>query len=218
MRPLSRRQLKHPLGHCSLNFDWSEVGCHFNSAVLCAVSGYQPALSRSRSWFVSWGFTRVLSQYCKFPPQNFKLFLGQAFQINHAVFCAPDGPDNFVKFDLKSKAVAVLAVLNDEHHEEGANGRARVNDHLPFGRVLKSSPHTAQAITKSEAKANTDALPAHFEITAEKTAKDFSILSTPIFWLLPKLTPPRKMTMVNAFITMFATSGACPPRCRGADQ
>ena len=59
--------------------------------------------------------------------------MGQAFQIDHAVFGTPDSPDNFIKLDLKRHAVTILAVLNDEHHEKGANGRAGVDNHLPLG-------------------------------------------------------------------------------------
>ena len=51
-----------------------------------------------------------------------------------AVFSLPDGADNLIQLDLQGQAVAVLAVLNDEHHEEGGNGGDRVDHHLPAWR------------------------------------------------------------------------------------
>ena len=106
--------------------------------------------------------------------------MGQAFQIDHAVLCGPNGPDNFIKLDLKSHAVTILAVLNDEHHEKGANGCAGVDDHLPSGRIIEKRSARGPGQNRNRSKANMVELPAHLEITAAKVAKDFSKLSGPI--------------------------------------
>ena len=40
-------------------------------------------------------------------------------------------PNQFVELHLDGLGIAVLRVLDEEHHEERHNGRARINDQLP---------------------------------------------------------------------------------------
>ena len=47
------------------------------------------------------------------------------------VLCASLRADQFVELGLERGAVAVLGVLDQEHHEEGDDGRPGVDDQLP---------------------------------------------------------------------------------------
>src|SRR5438132_1248954 len=40
-------------------------------------------------------------------------------------------PDQFVELRLNRRAIAVLGVLDEEHHQEGDDGRAGVDHQLP---------------------------------------------------------------------------------------
>jgi len=40
-------------------------------------------------------------------------------------------PDELIELHLDCRVIAVLRVLNQEHHEKGNTGRARVNHELP---------------------------------------------------------------------------------------
>ena len=46
----------------------------------------------------------------------------------------------FVKLDLDGSAVPILGVLDQKNHEEGDDGRARVNDKLPRIGIMKNRP------------------------------------------------------------------------------
>jgi len=53
--------------------------------------------------------------------------------------------DEFVKLDLNGGAVAVLRILNQEDHQEGYDGGARIDDKLPRVRIIEEgaadAPH-----------------------------------------------------------------------------
>ena len=39
--------------------------------------------------------------------------------------------DQFVQFHLHRRTIAILGVLNEKDHQEGDNGRARIDNQLP---------------------------------------------------------------------------------------
>src|SRR5262249_31664504 len=49
---------------------------------------------------------------------------------DEAVLCLADA-DQLVELGLNRRAVAVLGILDQEHHQEGDDGRPRVDDELP---------------------------------------------------------------------------------------
>ena len=57
--------------------------------------------------------------------------IGEVFDIDHLVLGGLDGFDEFVKLEVDCPGVAVLGVLNEEDHEEGDDGRSRVDNKLP---------------------------------------------------------------------------------------
>lgn len=81
-------------------------------------------------------FAGLFRDIRKLDPQFRKLLFRQAFQIYHAVF-RPAGADELIQLDLDGHAVPVLAVLDDEDHHEGDNGRAGVDDQLPGFRIAE---------------------------------------------------------------------------------
>ena len=58
----------------------------------------------------------------------------ETLKVDHGVLGATNCPDYFIEFYLECEAVPVLAVLNDENHQERAYRCASVDNHLPgFG-------------------------------------------------------------------------------------
>src|SRR6478609_1705332 len=45
--------------------------------------------------------------------------------------------NEFIELDLNGGAVAVLGILDQEHHQEGDDRRSRIDDELPCIRILK---------------------------------------------------------------------------------
>src|SRR5262245_15844264 len=60
-----------------------------------------------------------------------EILLGQLLQVEQGILRALDGADDLVELELHRHAVAVLGVLDDEHHQEGDDRRAGVDDELP---------------------------------------------------------------------------------------
>src|SRR6476661_6258805 len=46
-------------------------------------------------------------------------------------------PDQLVKFDLDRSTVSILGILNEENHQKGHDGGARVNNQLPGVRIIE---------------------------------------------------------------------------------
>ena len=53
------------------------------------------------------------------------------------------GTNQFIKLGLNCGAVAVLRILDHEHHQERDNCRARVDNKLPRIRIAKQWPRNA---------------------------------------------------------------------------
>ena len=59
-----------------------------------------------------------------------KLVIGEMFDPDKGIMRRADA-NEFVQLDLNGGAIAVLRILDQEHHQEGDDGRARVDDELP---------------------------------------------------------------------------------------
>ena len=57
--------------------------------------------------------------------------------VDHLVLRLVDGLDDFVQLQMNGAGVAILRVLDQEHHEEGDDGRAGIDDELPGIRVVE---------------------------------------------------------------------------------
>ena len=68
---------------------------------------------------------------------SLQLVLAEILEAKHLVPRVLVGADKFVEFELYGGRVAVLGVLEKEHHQEGDNGRAGIDDELPGVRVMK---------------------------------------------------------------------------------
>jgi hypothetical protein len=71
------------------------------------------------------------------PPSDLlQLFFGQMFETNEGVLRFTYA-NQFVELDLDGCSVAILGILNEEHHEKRYNGGARVDHELPSIREIK---------------------------------------------------------------------------------
>jgi hypothetical protein len=59
------------------------------------------------------------------------LLVTQIFQVHEAVSRAFNGMNQFVELEMNSFSVAILGVLDQKHHEECNNRRARIDYQLP---------------------------------------------------------------------------------------
>src|SRR3990170_9013198 len=62
---------------------------------------------------------------------SIQFLLGKIFQVNHGILGLANRADNFIQLDLQRQTIAILTVLNDEHHKEGAYRGSRIDYHLP---------------------------------------------------------------------------------------
>src|SRR5262245_29260170 len=73
----------------------------------------------------------MLAEMSELLAQRVELLLRQRLEIDEIVAGAVDGANELVQLDLKRHAVAVLRVLDEEHHEKRHDGCRRVDDELP---------------------------------------------------------------------------------------
>lgn len=66
-----------------------------------------------------------------------EVFFFEFFKIEEGIVGAFDGADELVDLDVHGLGITVLGVLNEEHHEEGDDGGAGVDDELPGVAVTK---------------------------------------------------------------------------------
>src|SRR6266404_3919623 len=83
---------------------------------------------------------RFLADALKLFFEFFQILVGKVFKIDQFVSCALQCADDLVKLQLKCFGIAVLRVLNEEHHQERDDGRARVDNELPGIGEMKSWP------------------------------------------------------------------------------
>jgi len=72
-------------------------------------------------------------------PDLLNLFRSELF-YSHQGISGRAGTDQFVKLCLNGRAVAVLRILNQKHHQKGGDVRPRVHDQLPGVLIRKDRP------------------------------------------------------------------------------
>jgi len=75
----------------------------------------------------------------------FQILVRKLFKIDQFISRAFDGTNDLIKFQMNGFGIAVLGVLNQEHHEEGNDRGGGVDDELPRVGEMKSraseAPH-----------------------------------------------------------------------------
>src|SRR5216684_175752 len=94
-------------------------------------SRFRLGLSRARGPF---------AQALKLLLEFFQLLVGKFFEIEQIVPRAAKRTNQLVEFQMKCFSVAVLRVLNQEHHQESNDGGACVDDELPRVGIMKRRP------------------------------------------------------------------------------
>src|SRR6266404_5186278 len=112
-------------------------------------------------------FTDALELFLEF----FQILVGKVFKIDKFVSRAFECADDFVQLQLKCFGIAVLRVLNEEHHQERDDGRAGVDNELPGIGEMKSWPGKAQMMMMRMAAVKTQALPRMMDDWRAKTRK-----------------------------------------------
>ena len=70
----------------------------------------------------------------------FEFIFRHLIEVDEAVARFFHGMNQLIELELHDLGVAVLRVLNEEHHEEGDDGRAGVDDELPGVREAEERP------------------------------------------------------------------------------
>jgi hypothetical protein len=73
----------------------------------------------------------LLPQAVEFLPELFELLVGKFFEVDELVASPLQRSDELVELQVNGDSVPVLGVLDQEHHQERYDGRARVDDELP---------------------------------------------------------------------------------------
>jgi len=77
---------------------------------------------------------RVLFERCS---HKLDLRVGQVFDANELFPCLVDRAQEFVELRLHRRAVPILAVLDQEHHQEGDDGGPGIDDQLPCVGIME---------------------------------------------------------------------------------
>jgi len=70
----------------------------------------------------------------------FELLIGELLKVHQLSSSASQRADQLVQFQMHRLGVAILCVLDDEHHEKGNDRRSRVDDQLP---CVREAEHQA---------------------------------------------------------------------------
>ncbi len=89
-------------------------------------------------------FASLLCQLAIAFADSLQVFLLELFQIEQGEVRAVDAADQFIQLDLDGLRIAVLRVLDHEHHQKGNDGGAGVDDQLPGIAEAEEGPLTAQ--------------------------------------------------------------------------
>lgn len=79
----------------------------------------------------------VLGERLELAVELVEVFVAKVLKTDVRVTRTLGGADQLVQLDLHGLAVAVLGVLNKEHHQEGDDGSAGINHQLPGVRVVE---------------------------------------------------------------------------------
>ena len=69
--------------------------------------------------------------------QRLEIGLGQIFDVDEPIARAPERRHELVQLEMNRARLLVLRALDEEHHEERDDRRARVDDELPRVRVVE---------------------------------------------------------------------------------
>src|SRR5262245_23708132 len=83
---------------------------------------------------------RMFGKFAIMIAELVKAVLGQTLKVEESVLRPPIGTDELVDLDLKRFGVAVLRVLDEEHHQEGDDSRRRVDGELPHIGIAEKWP------------------------------------------------------------------------------
>src|SRR5712692_1290968 len=83
---------------------------------------------------------RLLEDALELLFEYFQILIGKVFKIDQFVSRVFERADELVQLQLKCFSIAVLCVLNEEHHQERDDGRAGVDNELPGIGEMKSWP------------------------------------------------------------------------------
>ena len=88
---------------------------------------------------------RFFSKSSKLLVEFLQLLVGQIFKIDQFISCVFEGADDLIEFEMHCFGIAVLRILDQEHHEERDDRRGGVDDQLPgIGKMKRRSgekPH-----------------------------------------------------------------------------
>src|SRR6266566_6270146 len=73
----------------------------------------------------------------------FQILIRKLFKIDQFISRAFDGANDLIKFQMNGFGIAVLRVLNQEHHEECNDRRGGIDDELPGVGEMKGRPSEA---------------------------------------------------------------------------
>lgn len=63
--------------------------------------------------------------------ERFQVFVGKFFKIDKFISRAFKGADDLIQFQMDRFGIAVLGILDQEHHEKGDDRGGRINNELP---------------------------------------------------------------------------------------
>ncbi len=82
-------------------------------------------------------FLRALADFRKLAFNFFEFVVGELFQIDEVIASTVKCADEFIKLQVHGFGVAVLGVLDQEHHQKCDDRRAGINDQLPRVGVME---------------------------------------------------------------------------------
>src|SRR4051812_18435913 len=99
-----------------------------------AIRSFPGFLARSLYGFLAGlpGFRAKLALGADF----LQFLIGEVLDSDKRIVGGADA-NEFVQFDLNGRAIAILRILNQKHHQEGDDGGPGVDDKLPCIRIMK---------------------------------------------------------------------------------
>src|SRR5437667_8281681 len=74
---------------------------------------------------------RLFADALKLLLELFQVFVGKFFKIDKFISRTFEGADDLIQFQMDRLGIAVLGVLDQEHHEKGDDRCRRINNELP---------------------------------------------------------------------------------------
>src|SRR5262245_58487065 len=158
----------------------------------------------------------MLAKVAELLAQGVELLFRQFLEIDEIIAGAIDRANELVELDLKSHAVAVLRVLDQEHHEKRDNGCRRIDDELPALRETDKGPPCCpedQEHAGDGENHRPTGLPSHHR---RKFGKNLVHRSRSRAWRMAAIFLPRvDFTLGNAATVVDGMIAAAPASGRG---